>query len=573
MGRPDTLGPRKTSTALTVSGMEASQGLSMRYSRPFNPQRRAAKGVSSLFRGSFKIIPCPSLTHVESSDWVARSFWTMTSVDCDGEPRKKWTRAKAPRYKTKRKDASAGALMALRPAPSIYNLACPADALLFHHAREYTIGEFDADSCSRFWYNFVLPLAHTVEPVKYALCALGGAHRRFVTGYRNDSAASSASEFELASIQKYNQAILHMKPLMAENSQTNLQTTLICCVIFICIENLHGRYTDSIRHLHAGCQLLNSLRTERQLGGSPSSQSSTSTTSEPEYTLFDMVTDMLYRLGQNVAMYVGDDVFFELDLPPRTADMGDPRTPFPSFEEADKLLDLVEESYDDFLMGPRPRVWPELWSDDPMLYDTFTASTTCFDPDMRKQALSASRMTFAIWNARFELTKKEKETVRLSPEEQRALAFLNMHQSIWSALVKLETIEEEFTREDSEMILERAEVLIKMEEQAKRPTFAFNGYLIPALSIVCGSCRDIDIQRRSISLLRSVRRREGIWDSQEVADVYETMIAATANNMVIWDKLPWGIPQLAAELSSLSLSDTAGSSPEQDVGQSEQFIF
>uniref|UniRef100_A0A0C4DJ68 Uncharacterized protein n=1 Tax=Fusarium oxysporum (strain Fo5176) TaxID=660025 RepID=A0A0C4DJ68_FUSOF len=197
----------------------------------------------------------------------------MASVERGDEPRKKWTRAKAPRlfiqtpsdrhssdanrtqefaisnvtkrfkkprrcvqHKAKRKDATI--LVTPRPPPSIYNFTCPADRAHFHHARECTIGGFGVDSYPKFWYKFVLPFAHMVEPVKYALCALGGAHRRFITGHEDGPTSSSALDFELISIQQYNQAILHLKPLMSDSSRANLQTTLICCVIFICISCL-----------------------------------------------------------------------------------------------------------------------------------------------------------------------------------------------------------------------------------------------------------------------------------------------------------------------------------------------
>ncbi|KAJ9413980.1 hypothetical protein QL093DRAFT_2070685 [Fusarium oxysporum] len=440
-------------------------------------------------------------------------------------------RFKKPRrcvqHKAKRKDATI--LVTPRPPPSIYNFTCPADRAHFHHARECTIGGFGVDSYPKFWYKFVLPFAHMVEPVKYALCALGGAHRRFITGHEDGPTSSSALDFELISIQQYNQAILHLKPLMSDSSRANLQTTLICCVIFICIENMHGRYTDSIRHLRAGGQLLNSLREQGLLTCSPSSGSSLDGTSESECCLFHLTTDMLYQLGQNVAIYTGNDVLLKLGLRPRQADMGDPRMPFSSFEEADSLLELVADRCSDFVICPRPKVWPDVQPDD-TLQDSFTTPPACFNPSRSKQTFSASRTTFAVWNSRFELTKKDKKFARLSPEDKRALGYLNMYQSTWSALVKLETAEDEFSRKDGEEILQCADNLIR-KEQARTPIFAFNGYLILTLFVVAGSCRDYDIQSRSISMLRSLRRREGTWDSQEVADFYEIMLAATADDI------------------------------------------
>ncbi|KAM0421491.1 hypothetical protein ACHAPT_010664 [Fusarium lateritium] len=490
---------------------------------------------------------------------------------CDGyeDPKPAVVKPKKPlklvQYQSKPRSQACRALSALRPALSIENLGSPADAALFYHAREYTIKDFDLLSGPMFWHNFVLPLAHTVEPVKFALCALGGAHRRFQAGYRGDATSlSSVAEFEYASIQKYNQAILHMKPLMEENSEINLQTTLICCVIFICIESLHGRYTDSIRHLKAGCQLLNSVRTEKKCDNVPTSLLYPQGGEEPEYTLFDLVTEMLYRLGQNVAIYVGSDTFDDLDLPPRTGHMGNPDAPFSSLFEAAFFLERVDEFYDESYIGiafsPRLHGPLESW---PRGHPG-----PVFDYDAGKAALDAARRAFQVWNLRYELTKRQKTYENPTPEQRSAIASLDMHQAVWFGLVKLETIEQEMAREDGESILQRAEVLIEIEHQRSSPVFAFNGYLVPLLSLVCTYCRDVDIQYKAISLLRAVRRREGIWDSQEVADVYETMITARTQNMVEWEDLPWGIPQLAAELSSLTLSESSGSTPESSSGKS-----
>ncbi|KAJ3455594.1 hypothetical protein MRS44_017076 [Fusarium solani] len=530
----------------------------------------------------------PLRIRVGSLDWAARSsLRNMAPLEPQQPPRKKWTRTKAPRkcdgyegpkppapkakkqlklvqYQSKPKSQAYRALSALRPALSIENLGSPADAALFYHAREYTIKDFDILSSPMFWHNFVLPLAHTIEPVKYALCALGGAHRGFQVGYRgNATSLSSAAEFEYASIQKYNQAILHIKPLMEENSEINLQTTLICCVIFICIESLYGRYTDSIRHLKAGCQLLNSVRAEKKYGNVPTPLLYFPGGEEAEYTLFDLATEMLYRLGQNVAIYVGNDTFDDLDLPPRTRYMGDPNTPFSSLLEAAFFLERVDELYDESYIG---------FAFGPRLHGSFESpshghSGAAFDYGAGKAALDAASQAFAVWNSRHELTKCQKIYEDPTPEKKSAIASLDMHQAVWFGLAKLETIDQEIAREDGERILQRAKVLIEMEHRRPSPVFAFNGYLVPLLSLVCTYCRDVDVQYRAISLLRTVRRREGIWDSQEIADIYETMIAARTQNMVEWDNLPWGIPQLAAELSSLRLSESSGSTPGSRSGK------
>jgi hypothetical protein len=430
----------------------------------------------------------------------------------------------------------------LNPSPLV--IGSPEDAGLFYHATQITVEELDAGSDARtFWQTIVLPLAHTVEPIKQALCAMGGAHRRFLIDYDATDNQEITSQSNLAAIQKYNQAITHIMPLMTSQTPDTLRTTIICCIIFICIENLHGRYADSVRHLHAACHLLNSLHLEEQRGGDrPSAE---------ECNLLNVVTGMVHKLGRKVAMYLGDDMFFIPDFPSQIVEPGNPLVPFSSFGEADQLLRSIDGLYSDFgLAADGTAEWSHSghfhnrrW-DEPM--------SPVANPSARAIVLDTTRSSLEIWGHRFELLQQLQNTSTrpLTREQQRQNAVLSLNQSFWSSILKLQATGQQLQEAECEAMLQRAQTLVDVgssSEGRTHPIFAFDGDLIPSLYIVCCFCKNVDVLRRAVSMLRLLRRREGIWDSDEVAGICETILSARQEGLSYSDDVATGEVQMLSQ--------------------------
>lgn len=431
-----------------------------------------------------------------------------------------------------------------RPALVSHVFVRPSDAAHYFHARDCVISDFTSITGSnRCWHDFVLPMSHTVEPIKYALCALGSAHRRFLTSYFDSSTSCSAAE-DLESIQKYNEAIMHMRPILMESSRDNIQITLICCMLFMCIENLNGRYADSARHLYAGCRLINSYRRDFpfQLQSSPGS----------DHHLFQVVSEMMHWFGQNLAVYSGCLLFLDIERDIQPLEIGNPHTPFANLKEAADMLMYVDSIYDKTIaseefadehsISPGSRKQPQ----------QIGCARPIRSPNLVK-AFKAIRKDFATWCSRFSLLKAASNVGTLPSADQREYALLSLHQALWTAFSKLEKFEHEYSKEDSNNILDRVEELFKLESDGSRPVFTFDGDLVSASSIVCSLCSDVDVQARSIALLRSMRRREGVWDSSEMAALHEKTFRAVEDKRILWEDLEWGVPQAIEQMSRLGL--------------------
>lgn len=123
--------------------------------------------------------------------------------------------------------------------------------------------------------------------------------------------------------------------------------------------------------------------------------------------------------------------------------------------------------------------------------------------------------------------------------------------------MKLDWNRDDTTREDWEKILNRVQRLLELSPASlKQPVFTLNADMIPALSFVCSCCPHVDIQAQGLKMLRSMNRREGIWDSQEVAALFADMMAAQKKGLLSHDDVPFGFPSLAKMLSSLNISES-----------------
>lgn len=344
------------------------------------------------------------------------------------------------------------------------------------------------------------------------------------------SPISTSRSPSLAAINHYNAAIESIGRAAASSSADGLRTTLVCCIIFICVENLFGRSMDAIRHLHSACHLLHSLRT---IGGGRYDD------------LLGVITSILHRLGQNVAMYLGDEVVFGPDELTVAIRLDDHSSPFSDICEADQQLDEIGRIYNDFLFAPDPDEWPHhghfhrRWDSTPQTGQNASSRTA----ERRRRVLEASRTAYEIWDCRFDLLM-QKDTE--SPDEQRKCSLIRLHQALWSTTVRHEAWQGVVGTTVWETLLQRTREAAQYDLHRNEPVFTFDGDVVATLFTVWNSCQDMSIQSQALQLMRSCHRREGIWDSVEVANLCEAWSAAGERAPIARSTPRLGIPEMMA---------------------------
>ena len=172
---------------------------------------------------------------------------------------------------------------------------------------------------------------------------------------------------------------------------------------------------------------------------------------------------------------------------------------------------------------------------------------------------------FEKWEARFELTQAAGAGRPRSAFEERQLGRLRLQQRLWPVIFALDLtqchgdpmhyVPDAAVDAAWWWFLERAEEeaapLVRQYAASARPTFSLDGDLVSALSLLVTTAAEPALEQRGLALLRALHRREGVWDSAEIAELHE---AALALGDALDGACPaeGGVPALAKALVALS---------------------
>jgi hypothetical protein len=102
---------------------------------------------------------------------------------------------------------------------------------------------------SDFWSRMVLQFSELSPAVLYAVLALSALHEAvYIEGKEIVFA-----ERNTAILRRYNKSITLLR---SEHSTQPVQITLICCILFICLENMGGNFAIALEHLKNGLKIL-----------------------------------------------------------------------------------------------------------------------------------------------------------------------------------------------------------------------------------------------------------------------------------------------------------------------------
>jgi hypothetical protein len=424
---------------------------------------------------------------------------------------------------------------------------------------------------SNFW-DSLLPLVADREPtIQHAMVAVAAIHEH-TEAYGPDTFAlfdcgsRMKSEIRLFAINQYNQAIESLFQRLTEESTE--EVTLMCCVLFICLEFLRGNVRVAIAHLTSGTKIL--LDWRERMGISNSDEA------------LDLSTDMSSIAGNLT------HIFSRLTIQA-------------------------------FLCGrppPTKRIGPPTNVEIPLSFTTLLEARICMDHlmkaalrflresgDFAHEAISVERDKMNI--TRTELVTRVNEWSRafasyrlsnvnkVSNKDLRAckmLEILNMIATIWLDIA-LHCVETGFDKhmDEFERILDLSTEIINAQtpdmpstscngqrmhsdptpsahepskyshpSAAKPYSFQFEMGLIPPLYFVAVKCRSPIFRRRALALLaRTTPRREGFWDANMIIAVAERVVEieeeclSAFKGLAGWDDLEGDLSNTSRNFESL----------------------
>ncbi|RMJ16581.1 hypothetical protein CDV36_003744 [Fusarium kuroshium] len=427
--------------------------------------------------------------------------------------------------------------------------------MALHHAISYTVQHLgDLATRHDFWCINVPRTSHGVSAVRHALVALGAAHWSFLS--RQSSALHSLREQQCLGLflKHYNLAIRHLGPSMANAAPQDMRTILMCCLIFICVENMRGRYDEALRHLKAGLRLLISLRptsrvaTLRHWGVCGTDTRQDVTDDIPQDDELDSLALLFSRLALDTSVLTDGDVVSHLEM------LGQPESiqfpvssgspmPFSTAAAARDELHRFEIFHDIYYERVFRKNAPN--TDGPLEFDQE-------DKDIYRMLYHQ----YQWWRVCFDLYVETRRN-SATPEEKDLIAKLRLNQLTWNALFKQDhwslDLDPILVPGELEAIVEQAETIACSTSTRNHPVFTFDADIIPSLSYVGAFSDDPDLLRRLVKVLRKLKVREGPWDSDELAEIYEGVLVAREQYGQVISGYPGGLLSVAEALAALGL--------------------
>ncbi|KAK1960854.1 C6 zinc finger domain-containing protein [Colletotrichum sublineola] len=458
---------------------------------------------------------------------------------------------------------NAGCLMSTckRPVTSVTQLTPPMnwdvsgttlEKLMFHHVHRCTVPDFGLSTpLAKIWSNYILPLGYYSDPIKHAVVALGVAHRAFLENPVSDPEPSmSAVAFSDLAERHYRKAVTGTIEIMADPSPVNIRITLICCLVFVSFEIVRGQFDKAVQHLRAGSRVLESLHQAALASrNDPASLSAydrrLAETVQNHFSQLCDITNMFISMGMDASMLIETDVIPDLTFftQPEVIEQSK-ATPFSSVFEARQCFHYVERIIDD------------CWHTTP---SCGSHKPPCGSETTNDAAWGIANAHFDAWSARFELFQKALPE-KMEPADLHELKALRFSQKSWEVFNEQEgpCALKKSDMAELHRLVDMAEDLVSSPEERSRPKFALAADIVPSLAYICAFCENVDLERRIIDVLRRMKRREGMWDSQEMANLYESVLQAKLGNQ--WkDEYNWeSLPNLARMMSNLSVSTPLG---------------
>ena len=422
------------------------------------------------------------------------------------------------------------------------------DGLYFQLFRTHTARELSGFFDSVFWTQTVLRECHYEDAIRHAVIALGALYKTLEqssasppgsptsTSSAVSPSASPVHHWQVA-VRQYSEAIKSVVALSSQNQRSH-RILLMASVLLACFDSFVGDHRQAINQIQNGLRLLDQVRGERLPG----------TQSPVEDELVQMFTRLAIQAkSYDMAFHFPQPYVIRLTpqapsyaSPPASPPPGPPRAVIPV-----RFGTLLEARL----------AWDALCETMLRFTETLFARSSSGGPmgilpRALKQYGAGFKAQLDAWSAAFAHILDNRFGPGISAQEKAGIAVLKMFQVMGQLLFLMTFHDSEAAfdafRPQFALIVDLATEVVGDEERraaAKRcpdparcvhrmlapdssgtggryrafhikPSFSADLGIVPPLYVVATKCRDSDIRRSAIQLLRSSSRREGMWDSQ-----------------------------------------------------------
>lgn len=379
------------------------------------------------------------------------------------------------------------------------------DQRLLWHFQHRTIAQLESTFRSELWSTIIPRLIQQDPVVRQAVVALSAFHEHYLV---RDPASTDLPDQAVRLYQKAQQQVIQLK------TPENFFDSILCaCLIFGACASLRGEFEEATRHAVAGMKIISARRR-------PTSPS-TSIFTSADHTLFSVFLDLQDQVLQ------ANDEDFQMNCPELETQMGDMPD---QFEDVETALTHLQILVNQFL---------DLHQDAETHHET--------DPWVPSQISPVLQPKFEEISSKYNMWTKAlshlEGAVQTGDQRQRAgLLLLKIFQLSFDidlhVFVDGESTYDNF-KDTNLLILSLIEAFLQMQSDATdqqtsshdqartSPSSHNNSYftsspeIVPVLFEIATRSSDGALRQKACHLLRSRRRREGIWDSHVAASLAE----------------------------------------------------
>jgi hypothetical protein len=362
------------------------------------------------------------------------------------------------------------------------------DERSFDFFRTETAPMLTCDFDEGFWNRFLLRVSHSDSTVWHSLLALSTLHEQSIL--ENDKPIRG--DRKKYALQHYNQAVTRLTGQMKDQKDNNVQsldTVLVSCVIFICLETFLGNTEGAIQHLHSGLEIIRSWKTGEIVFKDTGLNCDLKEIDTNVVPILEHLNQVTFLYGRLVPPLVYEKTYDEAEM-----------DHFENQQEASSSLRRL-------------------------LTDGQSFAVASANPQANMLALMKQKHELLIRFGKWDIMgSKLMQQPRKIDRTRPPFAVLQIQHKIgliWAskALQNTETSFDSFYK-DFEDLVNLAEGAIAEHEQNDdskgRSDYSFKTQYITPLYVVAIKCRNPKLRRRGLQLVRRAPQRKGFWSSDMV---------------------------------------------------------
>ncbi|OGM43799.1 C6 zinc finger domain protein [Aspergillus bombycis] len=370
----------------------------------------------------------------------------------------------------------------------------------FSYFQYYTVPTLSGFFNSVLWEKLVLQMSYAEPAVYHAAVALSAIHQ----DVEMHGMPLPGQELELYNtwhrftMEQAGRSFAILNERHFSQDPRLREVMLLCCLLFVLMELLRGRYDDAFQHLEGGLRILNELKAQRQLVSWAPHESPVEEALVAAFAQLD-IQAASFKVGGPI-LRIED----ELDVS-ATEDY----LLFSNVREARRAIEPLLSRAFGFLMDcwskPDKEIichYKGLQQEQQKLFSELNHFSSQFD---------------AFYNYSY---------TRLGRKDQRGADMINILRhttslSIRTSLIRDEVLLSQYQPEYKANLALVEAVMYKFRE---RPNYTLDMGVVPPLYIISIGCPDYSLRWRAIELLRSWPHREGVFDSNWAAFIAEEHI-------------------------------------------------